>query len=365
VTSPSAAARADALIDLGRSGEAIAILSAALAGDPSSPELLRQLARAQLAGEDDHGALATAQRAVAADPESEWGYRILSLAFAGVGDLQNAELAAAEAQRLAPSIWQTHARRAIAGGQGGHFAAGMAAAHEAVRLAPNEADAHFAMGYTAMQAGRADIAEQAYLHTLALRPDHATAMNNLSIIQMKQRGGLTKAVQGLSAALSTDAQLAVARRNLDVVARRYMRRFHFGVVIAFIVLSIATDKPTTSNNLLQTTDQVTRSSRIEAGLLGVVAIVVLLGAIVAVHQRLPANLRPYYRRLPRADWTLGLWLAVDLAALIIVSCLAIPSTYSGRTDLVGIAWALVIAGLILSWVPRLRRRATPRHPSGR
>lgn len=365
MTSPSVAARADTLIDLGRPGEAISILAAALATDPSSPDLLRQLARAQLAGDDEPAALATAQRAVAADPESEWGYRILSLAFTGVGDLQNAELAAAEAQRLAPALWQTHARRAIASAQGGHFAEGMAAAHEAVRLAPDEADAHFAMGYTAMQAGRADIAEQAYLHTLALRPDHATAMNNLSIIRMRQRGGLSKAVQGLSAALSTDAQLEVARRNLDVVARRYMRRFHFGVVVAFIVLSIATDKPTTSNNLLQTTDQVTHSSRIEAGLLGVVAIVVLLGAIIALHQRLPANLRPYYRRLPRADLTLGLWLAVDVAALIIVSCLAVPSTYSGRTDLVGIAWALVIGGLLLSWVPRFRRRVAPRKSTGR
>jgi tetratricopeptide (TPR) repeat protein len=349
-----AAAKARTLLSLGRPEGAIAELSAALAVDPQSAELLRLLAQAQLQADDAVGALRTIGRAVAAEPDNEWGHRLASVAYTNLGDFRQAVGAAAEAQRLAPLEWRTHARRSLAAAQAGCHGDAIQAGLRAAQLAPDEPDAHFALGFAYAKNKDLAEAERAYQRVLAMKPDHAQALNNLGTIRLRQRGGLRRATAGYGAALAIDAQLKVAQRNLDVVARRYMRRFHLSVVAAYFIFETAFG----SSRAAGSPTQVSSSSRLAAAIVGGVALVFLVGSMVVVDRRLPRNLRRYYHRLPRKDVLLGAWLVVDLAALVLIGCLAIPATVAGRSDLAELIWLLIFIGLGLSWLPRLLRRVS-------
>jgi tetratricopeptide (TPR) repeat protein len=351
VSESSAALRAETLLSLGRTDEATTVLTTALATDPHDPGLIRLLASARLAAGQPEAARDAAARAIAIEPDYEWGHRILSEALSKLGQHDMAVRAAAESQRLAPMQWRTHTQRALVSGRAGHASDAMTAAGYAVHLAPTEPDAHFVLGYAAKLAGDPVLAEQAYQRTLALKPDHAMALNNLSTLKLKQPGGLRAATRGFGSALAADPQLDIARRNLSVVARRYMRRFHFGIVLAYLAVSIADSKPDGALG----TDHVSSGSRLAAGVLGGAALVLLLGAAVVVDMRLPASLRPYFRRLPTTDKWLGAWLVVDLGALLLISLVAVPATYDGRSSLSSSAWVLLLAGLVLSYRQRFLR----------
>jgi Flp pilus assembly protein TadD len=354
VTSASAGARAQALINLGRSGEAVSILSPAVAADPHSYTLVCLLSQAYLGSKDPHAALSAAQRATALAPNDEWGHRLQSLAYSELGDHETATRTAGDAVRVSPLEWRTHARLAVASAQAGHSALGRQAADEGVRLAPDEAGSHFALGYAAMKAGDNAVAEQAYIRTLSIEPNHASALNNLSLVRMKQPGGLQKAMKGFGAALTIDAQLEVAPRNLRVVARRYLRRFHYFVLAAYLVIYYSFSSHSSTAGFAP--QHVSGSSRVAAGLVGACALLILLGTIVVFDRRVPDNLRRYYRRLPLMDRSIGIWLAVELAAMVTICLIAVPTTYGGRSSMGTVAWLFILTGVVMSWLPRLTQR---------
>jgi tetratricopeptide (TPR) repeat protein len=354
---PAAASRAQTLLSLGRPAEAMTVLSTALATEPDSAELLRLLARAHLLSGQPFEAQTVAKRAIALEPDHEWGHRILSQAYSDSDDYQSAMRAAAESQRLAPSEWRGHVVQAIASAHAGYAPEALAAARYAVQLAPNEPETHFAMGFASKRAGDLDTAEKAYRHVLSIQPDHAMALNNLSALRLNQRGGLRDATRGFGSALASDAQLGVARRNLSVIARRYARRFHLAVVVAYVVLNASFS----GDHHQLGSDRVPTHSRLEAGAFGLVALAIVLAAIVMVDRRLPANLRPYFRRLPRSEPLLGAWLGVDLVALLLISAIALPATYSGRSVVSGTAWAFLLIGLALSYGHRSSLRSRMKH----
>jgi Flp pilus assembly protein TadD len=355
-TVSTAADKARTLIGLKRPDEAVRVATTALATEPESPELLRLLAHAHIAARRHQDAHAAASAAIRLDPDHEWGHRLLSVAAGGTGDHQLAVRSAAEAQRLAPNSWRTHSQQAIASAQAGYSCDAVRAGRQAVQLGPDQPDTHFALGYAYAADKQPAEAEAAYRRTLALQPDHATALNNLGNLQLKKPGGLRRANQQYAAALTSDAQLAVARRNLKVIAGRYARRFHLAVFIACIILRTAFDQHSTNIPGVATTNQVTASSRIAAAAVGGLSLAILFAAIVIVDRRLPRNLRYYYHRLPITDRILGMWLGVDVAALVVVCLIAVPTTYSGRALLVTVATCLLLAGVVLSWLPRLTKR---------
>ena len=97
-----AAARIDALIGVGRHGDATELARAELATSPGDVEILLRLARLDGIAGRWNDQLKHAEAAMAADPTREWAHRVRAQALWGKGWLADAELAARACPRLEP-----------------------------------------------------------------------------------------------------------------------------------------------------------------------------------------------------------------------------------------------------------------------
>ena len=334
MTTQTAATRAEVLLETGRVPQAITILSTALASEPTSYTLLCLLARAHIANGTAVDAQRAAEAAIGANPEGEWAHRLLSLAYSHQHARSMAVNAARTAVRLAPTLWQTHTRLAMALADAGHNDEAWQAATEAVRIGPDQADTHFALGFIAMKSRARSsrrLAEREFETTVKLNPQHAAAFNNLAKLRL-QRGRLAPAAQGFGAALGSDPQLVVAKHNLRVLARLYLRRFHWLLIIGyFVTIGISGGDGSSTAR--------TNRSTLALGA-GVVALLIAVGVVV-MDRRLPANLRRYYRRLPLEDSWLGGWLAIDLLALLLLCCLPLLPN-NAVTPLISLTWLTLL-----------------------
>ncbi len=175
-------------------------------------------AHAQCQQERYAEALEQAERAVAAAPDIPYGYRVRSMALLGLGYADEAIAAAAEGTRLAPQQWLHHEQLVQACMRvPEQRTRGYAAARRAVELAPDEAQTHFLAGFAAHSLDRREEAQVAYERVLALDPEHATALNNLSLLAAADERSLD-ASSYLSAALRADPQNTAAHGNIRPVA---------------------------------------------------------------------------------------------------------------------------------------------------
>jgi Tfp pilus assembly protein PilF len=86
-----------------------------------------------------------------------------------------------------------------------------------VRESPNSADAHLNLGAALLKQNRDTLqAETEFRRTLAIRPDHPVAHNDLGDI-LRKRGEIDAARQEFLAAISLDSGYAEARGNLGIV----------------------------------------------------------------------------------------------------------------------------------------------------
>lgn len=102
---------AELCLDYGRVKEARRILTDLQRRGPADPQVLRLAAQASLADGAGRAALEHARKAVALEPESDWGWRLVSAAAAHNGDRDESKSAAATALRLDPSNWANHAQK--------------------------------------------------------------------------------------------------------------------------------------------------------------------------------------------------------------------------------------------------------------
>jgi len=207
--------RAQQLYDLGRSAEALDAVGQILAGRPDNAEALRLAALCLSAVGRQDEAVATARAAVAADPDSEHGRRVLSHMYYKRGEFRLAANIALEATMLAPNEWRGHMllARCVC-----HFdpARAVAPAERSRQLGPDGPDTHFACALAYQALGRTEDARAAYLKVLELNPQHAMALNNLAVLDRSARRG-NKALKGFRRALSSDPQQDLARRNIDSI----------------------------------------------------------------------------------------------------------------------------------------------------
>jgi tetratricopeptide (TPR) repeat protein len=223
---------AEALCDLRRYQEALALLSRAVASDPDNPRAWCLMARAQLGLRRHAEALQAANAAVALAPDYEWPHRLASIALEEQGNHWEAVRAAREAVRLAPHTWQAHVRLAHAGIQAWGMDQARVAAERALTLAPGVADTHIAAAAAA--AGDRREAEAHLRRALAIEPDSAVAHNELARLHLRQAhaanpAGLARAAKGFATAVRSDPRASVSRHNLDVVVRAFLGRAAYGV----------------------------------------------------------------------------------------------------------------------------------------
>lgn len=226
--------RVQSLLDLHRYAEVRQQTEALLAETPDDPDLHGIRAQALLGLEDWAGALEAGNQVVALTPDDEWGHRICAVALRRLGLDEESVVAAGTAVRLAPLAWQTHQQYAISAmAVPARMQDARAAAARAVELGPNQPGAHFAVGAVADALRQYDVARAAYQRTLALDPNHAAALNNLTLLGSQLK--LARAAHGYASVLRNDPDNEAARANIDALAFRFVRRVYWAALIALVV----------------------------------------------------------------------------------------------------------------------------------
>jgi len=192
----TAASRTQALIDLRRFDEALAVAAAGLASGPNDYQLLclSSLALLRLDRADD--AVAMAQRAIASEPRMDWAHRLhaaalLTRARRSTGrarrrEAQLAVRAAEEAVRCAPRLYGTYVVMCDCKVAAGDVAGADEAARTAIALAPDRAEPWIARSSVALLAGDLPAAEQAARAALARDPENHAAHNNLGVALLRR-----------------------------------------------------------------------------------------------------------------------------------------------------------------------------------
>jgi Flp pilus assembly protein TadD len=306
--------RAEHLLELHRPQEALRVLAATLAQHPDNGMVLCLAARAELALKEPGRAQELATRAAAAQPHTEYPFRLLALSFSEMGRSVEACEAAKTAVANAPNLWQTHHALAhVCSGVPGKTSVAWDAARRAVELAPHEAETHAVLGRVAVEAENQTAAEESLREALRLNPDHAGARNDLGRLHMLRKDHFGAASHFAHAAAS-DVRIDVAQHNIDAAIAMAVGRVVFWVSISvFIIGRLA---------LQQKGD-------VAVGF-GYVLLTVLIGLaiwqIVIVVPAARGGLGPYLRLLPHRDKamtaTVGL-LVFGMIALMVM-CVVPP-----------------------------------------
>lgn len=351
----TAAARASALLDVGRVSEAIAVLVTALSQTPGSCGLLCLLSSAHLKAAAYPEALEAAQRAIAADPQKALGYCGAVEALNAMGRPREAAAFGTEAVRLEPTNWVTHAALATALARRARWAltlrparGAVAEARIAVKLAPNTPDAWFALGYCASAVGRRRVARAAYERVLALRPDDARALHNLSLVRAPRRP-----IAGLFALKSVAADGrtgALARHNIVAIGMYLMT---LALVGAFILCTVLGMVDGSFDGIRDP------RSTYEFFDWGGLLLMTAVAAIAVV--RLPRAVRAYYRDQVRTNLWFGLELLFMAVACVALACSALPASAELRSALRQVTFVCLAGSFGVTWQwRRLARRSLGR-----
>jgi Flp pilus assembly protein TadD len=224
--SPADLSRAGMMIDLGRFGDAVRVLTTVVAATPDSARAWCLLARAQLGGGNEAGAVQAAHRASELDPADDWPHRLASTALIGLGRADDAVAAAVCARSLAPHCWRSHVCLAQAAASAGHQDLAGQASAAALVIAPGEPDVHVTAGRVALSAGDLDRARASQQAALAIDPANSAAFNELGLISLRGRdapaaaGYFLQAVRSApgSSVFGQNAEVALARVALAILA---------------------------------------------------------------------------------------------------------------------------------------------------
>jgi predicted Zn-dependent protease len=215
VTEPSTVARAETLLELGRSSEARAALASLLAVEPENVEALVVLAEIQAAEGDPRGSRATAQRVLALEPDHLQALQLAAAACLDLDDVGEGIRLAREAVARAPWFSGSHALLAQAVGRRARGRAeALQAAERAIEFEPNDPIGYVAAGNVEMAHGKWKKAETWYRRALEVEPHNAVARTNLARAQ-ESRGALSPAFRGTTSVLAVDPQDADALEALE------------------------------------------------------------------------------------------------------------------------------------------------------
>lgn len=222
--------RADVMLGAGRFAEAITLIAPVLAAEPDNSRAWSLLAQAQIgAGQPAEGLVAT-ERAVQLDPASAWAHRLRSIAQRRTSQAREALDAAGEACRLDPHHWMNHLNLAqaalAAAGSPAADSSGLQLAQQASstarQLAPNEPSVHYVSGQVSRALGEPAAARAHFERTLALDPEHSSAVNELGRLTLEFGKPGDAARHFVQAARIAPGQ-SVYGHNVDVAVARTER----------------------------------------------------------------------------------------------------------------------------------------------
>lgn len=213
--------KADALIDLKRYDAALETLAPLLAGD-DGPALSRGT-RALLGLNRPADAVAMANRAVAAAPDSEWAHRLRSASLTALAKSTDgperkrlaleAREAARSSVRLAPNLSVGYRNAVTAEIAAGDYPAAGAAVQRLFELAPADSETWNTACLLALAQDDAPVAERYARRAIELDPNSSEAWNNLGV-SLQRAGRMKDAVSAYVQSARLDPGESLTRRNI-------------------------------------------------------------------------------------------------------------------------------------------------------
>jgi tetratricopeptide (TPR) repeat protein len=334
-------ARAEVMIAASRYAEAVALVAPVVAAEPDNDHAWCQLAQAHLGLGKPAEALAAADRAVQVNPGGSWPHRLRSLAQARLGETRTAVESAIEACRLQPHHWINHytlAQTAMnakthvhEGGKSG-LAIARQASDRARQLEPNEPSVHFISGLVSRAYGEDDAAVAHFERTLALDPEHSSAMNELGRIKLVRGRSGAAAGYFIQAARTSPDERAFGH-NVQVAVARAERSVR--LLVSWVIYG---------SWLIAFLDLILWNNRSAGDRITMVVLLVLIVAVVSVAwqiqlRRMPAQARPLFQ-----GRSMLLALAISTSSLAVVVALAefAPTSFESS------AWLMTLAFMLTS-----------------
>ncbi len=228
---------ARAMIEVGRSVEAAALLRDAIRDDPQDAIALGLLAEV-IRESDPAASNAAARSALAAAPESAWVHAVAAWSANAVGDTDEVVRLCRAAMELDP--WSAYAHETAAqlfAGQRETRDEALVAATRAIELAPHDTDTWVAAGNASFAHGRERFheARQYYEYALQLDPSNLVAQRNLAEVH-RARGSMMHSMELLSTLVALDPTDHDSRRRIDEVAKRFLQELvWFSVPVGFVL----------------------------------------------------------------------------------------------------------------------------------
>jgi tetratricopeptide (TPR) repeat protein len=207
--------RGVALINEGKSEEAIAPLRRAVAADPGNADYHHNLGVALAHRGELDEAVASFREALRIKPDGVSALSNLGLALAQQEKLTDAVATFEECLRLQPEAVDTLHRLANVLRNAKKPAEALPHLKEAIRLKPETADLHHSLGLTLADLGKNEEAIAAYREALKLEPRYPDALNNLGIV-LQNAGKSAEAVSCYRQALRIRPNSSETYNNLGV-----------------------------------------------------------------------------------------------------------------------------------------------------
>lgn len=213
--------RADALLQLSRPAEALALLETATDTWSEEPDLYAHLGVALLQCGRTTESLVAAERALELEPENEWAHRIRSVALENLARIDEAEQAARAAIRVAPNSWYPYDQLAsVLSNQPDRLKEAESVARKSLELAPEESGPHIRLARLAAKDWKWAEAESFLRAALRIDPHELDALQMLGRVQGKQ-SKLDEALDSFHTVLRADPSRRSTQRHLmDMLWRR-------------------------------------------------------------------------------------------------------------------------------------------------
>jgi tetratricopeptide (TPR) repeat protein len=230
--------QAEALIEVRRAADAAPMLGQVLAEHPDNFRAWALLARCHsLLGQRPEMVYA-AQQACQAEPNNEWGHRLLANALIGVGRKAEARGPAVESVRLAPQLWRTHFTLATVLLRNNETRRAWPIAVRARELAPLEPATHVLCGDVLLVMADFLGARANYHEALRLDPTHHDASHHLALLEYRRARPLAAATN-LSVAIAEAPTIDEYVEDAKRAGRGVLWRLTDWSALVIVVTSLA------------------------------------------------------------------------------------------------------------------------------
>ena len=194
------------------------VLETTVAARPGSSAVRLALARLLAATGAFDAAVAHAEEAIAAEPDSPRGLESLASILGDAGDADRLRPVVTRMQEIHPEREETVYYAALASFLGGDLPDAIARAREVIRVNPHHAAAHNLMGAANATLGFRDRAREAFRASLDADPRDPGTYTNLAVLEMES-GNQDAAVAYFAESLSLDPGNEMARAGLAAAGR--------------------------------------------------------------------------------------------------------------------------------------------------